>query len=63
MYVSLDTGWVVSSTQESTQEMDITITDAGPNPANAVRHSGSVTTRSQVSLLNGDAPAPALPSR
>ena len=27
-YVSLDTGWIVSSTQESTQEMDITITDA-----------------------------------
>jgi hypothetical protein len=59
MYVSLDTGWVVSSTQESTQEMDVTITDAGPNPVNAVRQSGSVTMRSQVSLLNGDAPAPA----
>jgi hypothetical protein len=55
MYVSLDTGWVVSSTQESTQEMDITITDASPNPAGAVRHAGTVTTRSQISLLN-DAP-------
>jgi hypothetical protein len=52
MYVSLDTGWIVSNTQESTQEMDVTITDASPNPVSAVRHSGSVTTRSQVSLLS-----------
>jgi hypothetical protein len=51
MYVSLDTGWVVSSTQESTQEMDITIADAAPASTNAVRHAGSVTTRSQVLLL------------
>jgi hypothetical protein len=52
MYVSLDSGWVVSSTQESTQQMDVTISDASPNPVSVVRHSASVTTRSQVSLLS-----------
>jgi hypothetical protein len=58
LYVSLDTGWVVSNTQESTQEMDVTITDASPNPVGAARQSGSVTTRSQVSLLSDEASAP-----
>ena len=51
MYVSIESGWVVSSTQESTQEIDVTITDAAPNSVGAARQSGSVTTRSQVSLL------------
>jgi hypothetical protein len=51
-YVSLDTGWAVSSTQESTEEMDVTIAGAPPDAPNAVRHSGTVITRSQVSLLN-----------
>jgi hypothetical protein len=62
MYVSLDTGWVVSSTQESTQEMDVTIDDVSPNPAGAARNAGSVTTRSQVSLLDDDAPVSAPPA-
>jgi len=64
MYVSLDTGWVVSSTQESSEEMDVVITSSAAatagnagsaTPADSVRHSGAVTTRSQVSLLK-DAP-------
>jgi hypothetical protein len=71
LYVSLDTGWVVSSTQESMQEMDVTITDVSPDPAGAVRHAGSITMRSQVSLLSdaaapapaAKAPAPAAPAR
>jgi hypothetical protein len=62
MYVSLDTGWVVSSTQESTQEMDVTIADASPNPTAAVRSAGSVTTRSQVSLLGDGASVSAPPA-
>jgi hypothetical protein len=56
MYVSLDTGWIVSSTQESTQEMDVTIAGAAPDAPNPVRHSGRVTTRSQVSLLTDATP-------
>jgi hypothetical protein len=59
MYVSLDTGWVVSNTQESKQEMDVTIADVSPNPAGPVRRSGSVITRSQLSLLAGGAGASA----
>jgi hypothetical protein len=62
IYVSLDSGWVVSSTQESTQEIDVTITDVSPNPAGAARNAGSVTTRSQISLLNDAVPASAEPS-
>jgi hypothetical protein len=57
VYISLDTGWVFSSTQESTQEMDITITDASADPAGAARNVGSVTTRSQVSSVIDDQPA------
>jgi len=65
LYVSLDTGWVVRSTQESTEQMDVTITGGPANPAGSVRHSGAVTTRSQAFLLN-DAPSvppPAPPAR
>ncbi|HEY4580920.1 MAG TPA: hypothetical protein VIG89_07770 [Candidatus Acidoferrales bacterium] len=58
MYVSLDTGWVVSSTQESTQQMDVTISGSPAGRGSTVRQSGAVTTRSQVFLLN-DVPAPA----
>jgi hypothetical protein len=58
MYVSLDTGWVVSSTQESTQEMDVTISGNAPGQAGAMRQAGTLTTRSQMFLL-GDAPAAA----
>jgi hypothetical protein len=62
MYVSLDTGWVVSGTQESSEEMDITIIAGSANPAGSVRHSGTVTNRSQVFLLKDDdlpVPSPA----
>jgi hypothetical protein len=58
MYVSLETGWVVSSTQESTQEMDVTISGNAPGQAGAMRQFGTLTTRSQMFLL-GDVPAPA----
>jgi hypothetical protein len=71
VYISLDSGWVVSSTQESTQRMDVTVTDAAANPPASVRNAGTVTTRSQVSLLDSaaapssraapDKPAPAKP--
>ena len=60
MYVSLGTGWVVSSTQESTQQMDVTITGGPAGRGSAVRQTGSVSTRLQVSLLD-DAPALAPP--
>jgi hypothetical protein len=66
LYVSLDTGWVVSSTQESTQQMDVTITSGPAGQGATVRHSGAVTTRSQVFLLNDAPPAvppPAPPAR
>jgi hypothetical protein len=49
MYVSLRTGWVVSSTQESTEQMDVTITGS---PGSSVRYTGTVRTRSQIFLLH-----------
>ena len=58
MYVSLHTGWVVSSTQESTEQMDVTITGSPAGRGSTVRQTGTVTTRSQVFLLS-DVPAPA----
>lgn len=62
VYISLDNGWVVSSTQESTQRMDVTVTDAAANPPATVRSAGTVTTSSQVSLLDSPAAAPAAPA-
>jgi hypothetical protein len=58
VYISLDNGWVVSSTQESTQRMDVTVTDAAANPPAAVRSAGTVTTSSQVSLLESPSAVP-----
>ena len=58
MYVLLDTGWVVRTTQESTEQMDVTITGGPANPGSSVRHSGAVSTRSQVFLLNEAPSAP-----
>jgi hypothetical protein len=63
MYVSLDTGWLVSSTQESTQQMDLTIAETAPNSTSAVRHVGSVAMRSQVSLLDDGEHSPAPPAQ
>jgi hypothetical protein len=61
LYVSLDTGWVVRTTQENTEQMDVTITASNPaGQGTTVRQSGAVTTRSQVFLLN-DAPPSAPP--
>ena len=48
MYVALRTGWVVSTTQESTEQMDVTVTGG---PGSSVRYAGTVRTRSQVFLL------------
>jgi hypothetical protein len=57
LYVSLDSGWVVNSTQETTQDMDVTIAEASDDPSSGMRTVGSVTTRSHVALLAGDGPA------
>lgn len=62
MYVSLDTGWVISSTQESTQNMDVTIAAALADKAGFVRQAGAVTTRLQVLLLKQDDAVPAAPT-
>lgn len=47
-YVSLRTGWVVSASQSSTQEMDVNISNA---QGATVHYGGTVQTHSQVSLL------------
>jgi hypothetical protein len=52
LYVSLHTGWVVSSTQESTEQMDVTITGGAGGQGSTVRQAGAATTRSQVYLLS-----------
>jgi len=49
MYVALPTGRVVSTIQESTEEMDVTVTGG---PGSSVRYAGAVRTRSQVFLLS-----------
>ena len=57
-YVSLRTGWVVSASQTSTQDLDVNITSAlGAN----VRYAGTVATHSQISLLPPDSPAAPAP--
>ena len=58
-YVSLRTGWVVSASQSSTQDMDVNIISAlGAN----VRYAGTVATHSQISLLPPEgSKAPAAP--
>ncbi len=47
-YVSLQTGWVVSVTQNASEQMDVTIAH---KTGGALRYAGSVTTRSQLALL------------
>jgi hypothetical protein len=61
-YVSLNSGWVVSATQNGTEQMDVTVLKAGED---SVHYAGTVRTRSSVSLslpdLSGpvDTPKPA----
>ncbi len=58
-YVSLRTGWVISASQTSTQEMDVNITNA---QGATVHYGGTVQTHSQISLLPPQAPqAPQAP--
>jgi hypothetical protein len=52
VYVSLDTGMVVSATQTSTENMDVTLTS---NRDTSLRYAGTIASRSHVTLLeNGD---------
>jgi hypothetical protein len=55
VYVSLRTGWVVSTTQESAEEMDVAVTGNPTNSGGSVRYSGTTRTRSQVLLLPEEA--------
>ncbi len=57
-YVSLQTGWVVSASQTSTQEMDVDITSA---LGATVHYGGTVQTHSQISLLPQAQPASPVP--
>lgn len=49
VYVSLDSGMVVSATQSGTQQMDVTMTSNHLNTS--MRYSGTISSRSQVSLV------------
>lgn len=51
LYVSLETGFVVSATQTGAQEMDITLTS---NHNTSMRYFGTIASRSQVSLVASD---------
>jgi len=56
-YISLRTGWVVSSTQSGSEEMDVTVSSAVAETS--VRYAGRVRSQSQLSLLPQPvAPAP-----
>ena len=56
-YVSLRTGWVVSSTQSGSEEMDVNVSSAVAETS--VRYAGRVRSHSQISLLPQTAPPPA----
>lgn len=49
VYVSLNSGLVVSATQSGTQQMDVTMTSNHLNTS--MRYSGTISSRSQVSLV------------
>jgi hypothetical protein len=51
VYVSLDSGMVVSSTQTGSEEMDITLTSSHKT---TMRLRGTISTRSQLTLVAGD---------
>lgn len=54
-YVSLDSGWVVSTTQNGAEQMDVTVLKPGQT---SMRYSGTVRTRSSVSLAMPDLTLP-----
>jgi hypothetical protein len=54
LYVSLDTGMMVSVTQNGTEEMDVRLTS---NHDTSMHYFGTISSRSQVTLAVGDAPA------
>lgn len=51
VYVSLDSGMVVSSTQTGSEEMDVTLTSSRKT---TMRLKGTISTRSQLTLVAGD---------
>jgi hypothetical protein len=51
VYVSLDSGMVVSSTQTGSEEMDVTLTSSHKT---TMRLRGTISTRSQLTLVSGD---------
>lgn len=55
-YVSLRTGWLVSITQSSTEEMDVTVSTA--DGSSGVHYAGHVRSESQVTLLPEAPPVP-----
>jgi len=58
-YVSLRTGWVVSSTQSGSEEMDVNVSSTVDETS--VRYAGRVRSQSQLSLLPQAAPPPSTP--
>jgi hypothetical protein len=52
LYVSLDTGMVVSVTQNGSEEMDVLLTS---NHNTSMHYFGTISSRSQVTLVAGDA--------
>jgi len=52
LYVSLSTGMVVSVTQSGTEQMDVTLTS---NHNTSMHYAGTISSRSQVALVAGDA--------
>jgi len=52
LYVSLASGMVVSVAQTGTEQMDVTLTS---NRNTSMRYAGTISTRSQVALVGGDA--------
>jgi hypothetical protein len=53
LYVSLDTGMVVSVTQTGKEEMDVTLTSSHNT---SMRYAGTISSRSQVTLVVDDGP-------
>jgi len=54
LYVSLASGMVVSVTQTGTEQMDVTLTS---NRNTSMRYAGTISSRSQVAQVSGDAGA------
>jgi hypothetical protein len=52
LYVSLDSGMVVSVTQTGTEQMDVTLTSSHNT---TMHYAGTISTRSQVALVSDDA--------